>query len=110
MNITIPNPRKSSGLVLVRGRWYANYYRDGKLLRKSLLTSCKGAAQKAQKAFYEGKEIYAGKSVSDKLKTNLDLYIYKRPPYSVVINSKLIGYAENRKQAVLLRDAALAGV
>ncbi len=93
---------------MVRGVYYARYWLNGVEKRKSLGTSAIKSAKAAQKEFYVGKEVYKGKSIQDKLKSNPDLYIYQRPPYVFQIAGKIAVPCNTREEAEKERDKYLA--
>ena len=92
---------------MVRGVYYARYYKDGRELRKSLSTNNRKEAEDCQKAFYKGKPVYTGKSVKDKLKDNPDLYIYSRPPFVFQVAGIAVA-CNTREEAEKERDKYLA--
>ncbi len=111
--LEIPNLSRSTGLVMVRGVYYARYYKNNIELRRSLSTANEATAKTAQALFYknlkkDGATVFTGRSTQDKLKDKPDLYIYTRKPILVQIKGKVIGEFMTKKEARVERDKYLA--
>ena len=101
-------------MVAVKGSWYAIYRKNGKQTRKLLGAVNERKAAKLRDEFFallveQGATTYTGRTVADKLTDNPDLYIYKRPSYSVVVKGKLLGFTDFKAEARSLRDEYLKG-
>lgn len=113
--IEIPNTKRGKGIVFVKGRWYAQYWRDGKVSRAVLIATTEEEAIKARNSFYAGLIIHQkatvkkGRTTQDKLSDKPDLYIYYRRPFYVAIKGLVIGEAKTKKEAREIRDKYLEG-
>lgn len=114
--IQIPDTSKGqSAMVQVRGVWFALYYKDGKTFRRSLRTGNKKDAIKFRDQFFsdllaDGSTIYTGRKAQQKILDKPDLYIYKRPAYSVVVKGKLLGFTDSKEEAITMRDTYLKAI
>jgi hypothetical protein len=111
--ITIPSTNKGQlAMVLIKGTWHAIFYRDKTQCRKNLKTGDREEATKLRNKLFktlikEGATVRGPRTVADKIIDKPDLYIYKRPAYSVVIKGKLVGFAETYEEALSLRTEKL---
>jgi hypothetical protein len=114
-NIQIPDTTKGqTAMVLVRGIYYALFYKDGKSVRRSLKTSNNKEAVRARNHFYsslvaDGATVYLKRTAQDKIKNKPDLYIYARPPYLLKVNGKVLLESWDRAEVEKARDAFVYG-
>lgn len=113
--IQIPDTSKGqSAMVQVRGVWFALYYKDGKVLRRSLRTGNFKDAVKFRDQFFsdliaDGSTIYTGRKAQQKVLDKPNLYVYARPPYQFKIKGKVLFESWNRSEVEKARDVYLYG-
>ena len=99
-------------MVQVKGLWFALYYRDGKLRRRSLRTSNKNDALLFRNYFFndlvkDGATIYTGRKPQDKVLDKPNLYIYERAPYQFKVKGKVLCESWDRSEVERARDKFL---
>jgi hypothetical protein len=108
--IQIPDTSKGqSAMVLVKGVWFALYYKDGKVLRRSLRTDNRKDAIKFRDQFFsdllaDGSTIYTGRKAQQKVLDKPNLYIYERPPYQFKVKGKVLCESWDRSEVEKARD------
>lgn len=105
-DIQIPDTSKGNHIIAVRGIWYACYTLNGKTKRHSLKTPHFADALIARDAFFESLKapVKVPKTPAEKVALDNKKYIYRRPPFSVVIGKKHLGFFNKRKEAEIARD------
>jgi hypothetical protein len=108
--IQIPDTSKGqSAMVNVKGVWFALYYKNGKVLRRSLRTGNRKDAIKFRDQFFSallagGATIYTGRKPQDKVLDKPNLYIYERPPYQFKVKGKVLCESWDRCEVEKARD------
>lgn len=111
--IHIPDTKKGHGLVLVRGKYFALHYEDGKQKRTPTGTDDWDTALRARNLIYrrlkkDGATVKRKLTPAEKLAAGrADLYIHHRQPFLVVVKGKKVGEFATRKLAREARDAHL---
>lgn len=115
MKLQIPDTSKGQkAMVSMKGRWYAIYYWNAKVKRRTLRTTCERDACIFRDQFFadlvrdNGATVRPGKTTLEKLADKPDLYIYKRSPFVVQIKGKVIAECATKREARLSRDKFLS--
>ena len=108
--ITVPVTNNTKlALVKIKEEWHALFYEDNKQKRKNLKTEDFPTAILLRNKYFkkllkEGATLRVKKTACEKVKINPSMYIYNRPPYSVKIEGKHIGFCDTYEEAVALRN------